>query len=812
MVVMKGQPGNRKIQDFFKPFTVPRNGIPRRDIEEDITVASSSTRSDSLLPKPNSNGASQGRSIPVVLPSPTSRGRNGPSESVTEGNASAYSNTPTPTKRRPGRPRKQTSQTDNDAIYNAPQRRTHSPTGRIRPRKVTQYDDVDEPSSSSLSPVPSSDFFSFQYTRNASNAPLTQSTDPPEQLVMAPPVEQPMERPSPKRPQEAKPANTSFGSFSTLSSVPISSQSSSKRVVKNGIQGVTNSDSGSQENSEDELTDVDSFLRSKRRKITSSPPPTGGNGNKQNSADSDASKTRSTRSSDVPRKRPRSPQTPPKRAYKHSLLNMVKQNAKDREAKEAISQAEASVQQAGKWREDEAAQVDENEGLSMAVAMAEDSDAGERMRNAMARTEALREDDVFYFFQGTQPVTPRSPFPVHALPEQGWMRMLEDETEREEAVMSGFVGEASASQPLPQPIVDWMTRELAYERKEELCEAYVDIIRACTISHGFETTALSSLDGFYDALPLNGAGGAATEGGRKVARLLPRGVRHVIQAVRYYIEGRDQESTANTLFAFALLNIDDNVKHDVDIQLVLHSNMDGLLEAVSGSVLQAVYAAVRDKVFGCAQISNLVRLRLINALPATSTRLYELRRTLALRCFNSDLIASAETAVSSALFTTLLTHIRSSPEWSISDSTDYTILHAVTDVLSLAMPAGFTPSSTLLALPTPKSPSHPESIKKSSLFADSTSAESAQSDKEKDFNTRLDALVSQLRSISSRIKDAGTSNLKRTEAKAAMERLIVVLEVSVRTKVKRRRGVFDDGGQDRGAIEAFLGLTGVAEM
>ncbi|GAB7361795.1 hypothetical protein MBLNU230_g1838t1 [Neophaeotheca triangularis] len=785
----------KNIRDYFRP-SIPKNRVPIQDIDDDIAVA------------PRPRGTSKEESIPVDSPSPTPTPKH--KTSVSE---SLLGGTPTPTKRRPGLSRKQTSQSGRDAVYDAPPHHAATPKHGARLRNIPQYDGAgDDIFSSSLSSAPSSVASPTLPTKTLPHI-RSQPNSVSQQPMMAPLERQAKDETPVEPPKEAKPASTSFGSFSTLSSVPISSQSSSKRVVKNGIKGVTNSDSGSQESSEDELADVDTFISNKRRKITPSPPASHEKGTSTTAVGDTVGtrETRSARTSDVKRRRTYSPQLPPKPVYRHSLLNMVKQNDKEKKANEAIAKAEVSVQQAGKWREEEAMKVDEDESMSMAVAMADDSDAGERMRNAMARTEALRGDEFFYFFKDTEPVTPRSPFPLHTLPEQGWMSMLQDEQSREDAVMSGVIAEASASQPLPQLIVDWMTCELAYEQREELCEAYVDIIRACTISHGFETAALSSFDAFYDTLPLSAKGDAAEKQTHKWTRLLPHGVRYMVQAVRYCVEGRDQDSTAETLFTFALLNVDQNVRHDVDLQLVLHNNMDALLEAVSGSVLSAVYAAVRDKIFGCEQITDLVRLRLINAMPATSTRLYELRRTLALRCFDSDVIASPETAVSSALLTTLLTHVRTSPAWSIADATDYTILHAKTDVLSLAVPAGFAPSNPPLALPTPTSPKHLDPADKPSLFADSTSAGSALSRKEKEFNDRLDALVSQLRSISSRIKDAGTSHLKRTEAKAAIERVIVVLEVSVRSKPKRRKGVFDDARPEGGMIEAFLGPAGLQE-
>ena len=59
--------------------------------------------------------------------------------------------------------------------------------------------------------------------------------------------------------------------------------------------------------------------------------------------------------------------------------------------------------------------------------------------------------------------------------------------------------------------------------------------------------------------------------------------------------------------------------------------------------------------------------------------------------------------------------------------------------------------------------------------------------------------------MASRIRGAGTTHLRRTEAKSAFDRLITRLEHSVRTKPKPRKGIFGGvTGEQRTFLSGFL--------
>jgi len=182
------------------------------------------------------------------------------------------------------------------------------------------------------------------------------STPTEVRIVEAVEIPSPAKRSSPEMPAPSQipapksknPVNTSFSSFSSLTSFSgMSSQSSSRRIVKNGVQAVTNSDSASMSSSsEDELVDLESFAPRKKRRLS---PPVEDN---KNDISSHSKPTRSSTclSGEQTKKRPKDTWQPlgppPKTTYKYSLVNMAKQSVKDAATEAKIAQAEAEMQEA----------------------------------------------------------------------------------------------------------------------------------------------------------------------------------------------------------------------------------------------------------------------------------------------------------------------------------------------------------------------------------------------------------------------------------------------------------------------------------
>ena len=598
----------------------------------------------------------------------------------------------------------------------------------------------------------------------------------------------------------AKAANASFTSTSSLSSVPVSSQSFSKRIIKDGLQAVTNSDSNDEDedDSEDELADASSFLVNKRRKLT---PPAE---RRITCPSADLAKS-GRESSRRPGKESRReslsnlPASPPQKVYRHSLAKIVAQNQRWKNAEAKIADLETSISEAIKREGEILARQDDVNREAMAAAMESDSDERERMVQALVRVEAFQEEDRFYFSIGPAPLHESSPFPEASLDTRVWRRVLKNEETRIQACTCGFVTELAAKYPLPADLTRWMAEQLAHEQSEVLCESYVRILRASIFNTDSKCHHLATLSRFYKTRSL-------AESGQKGQPLLglPPGLSCIIRVVSSAAPVTDNltksestTKTAETFLDLAMLAIDERVRDDPSISRILADRIEEMLDILSEESYAQLVSKVIPKLFQGEDLTPQLRCRLICALPAGTHRSYQIRRRLALECVSHSPSRDPQDWSRS-----IVQSLKSKPEFFISTSTDYRLLLSLTFVLDVAIADGFSSDpeifSTLPSITTgPFAPSAPVS------------------DAEKRHNHQIDAITARLRFMASRIRDAGTSHLRRTEAKSAIERLIARLDYSVRTRPKPKKGVFDGFAKTNAMYvnpQSAKGGAAVAEM
>lgn len=73
-------------------------------------------------------------------------------------------------------------------------------------------------------------------------------------------------------------------------------------------------------------------------------------------------------------------------------------------------------------------------------------------------------------------------------------------------------------------------------------------------------------------------------------------------------------------------------------------------------------------------------------------------------------------------------------------------------------------------------------------------------EEQKQFNKEIDRLSRAVKDMFTRIVDAGTAHMKRTEAKDVMESLHARLEFAVRTTPKPKRDIFGDIRHEEGEV------------
>ena len=606
---------------------------------------------------------------------------------------------------------------------------------------------------------------------------------------------------------EAPPARapfTSFSSISTLSSVPMSSSSSSRRIIKDGIKAVINSDSGSADSDSDELADPITFLSRKRRKLT---PPGEDAKHAIEIADPAETVRQSSRLSDMGRRsnagmKARLPPSPPRNVYKHSLMKLVKQRQNEEKTASRIKDAEKAFEEARRERE-ERVKRDEDIASGLKAAVADDSDEGDRMMLAMQRTEALQEDDKFYFFRNGLQMTPEA-FPSLRNPDGGfskpWMKLLQNETSRKHAFLSGFVADVASTGPLPSLLASWLENQLLFETRTDLLEAYVEVLQNHVAQVSVDRSEIPGLSYYYKTL--GDLDKTECSDRATIPAGPPRALPQVLQVQLQLCMGQATFSAAAASFVVDLMlaTIDESIKGSTDLVSTIHEVLDHVLEAIpDADQFDMACKKVHHAFFEREYLSKQRRCAVISSMPATSERTQHLRRLLALHLL-AGFTASQdyrENLQSPSWVVTIKKCLETEPDFDVSQTTNYKMLDALIGILDIAIDAGF--SEPALSMPIP--------IKTKTNFNKPSSTPSA----EVTFNSQIDSLTKVLQSMSSQIRGSGTSHLRRTEAKSSLDRLILRLEHSVRTRPKPRKGVFGGTtGEQRAFLSSFLQPLGSA--
>ncbi|KAK1089989.1 hypothetical protein LTR48_009181, partial [Friedmanniomyces endolithicus] len=167
--------------------------------------------------------------------------------------------------------------------------------------------------------------------------------------------------------------------------------------------------------------------------------------------------------------------------------------------------------------------------------------------------------------------------------------------------------------------------------------------------------------GLADQSPNKGAG-------TKLSTIAP-GLQHVVRAMQYMIAGTSVQSIGQAVVDLAYANIDDYVRKDIDIQLTIQDSIEGLLEDLEPIKLDSIYDYVKNRLFPPSQRPNILLCRLVASLPASSINAHYLRRRLALYCVTES--SSTTPLTSPTWFRTLTKRLRTAPEYTISNSTNY---------------------------------------------------------------------------------------------------------------------------------------------
>lgn len=481
------------------------------------------------------------------------------------------------------------------------------------------------------------------------------------------------------------------------------------------------------------------------------------------------------------------PPSPPKKKYKTSLSSLVARHEQWRVQEATIAGLEDAVNKATK-RSEEAKQAEGKgavNGDALLAATGADSDEQQRMLMALGRTEALQEKDQYRFFLDDAPLYPNTPFPLESLPDEPWSKIYEDDATRTHACVSGFAAELAVEYALPMAVTGWMAAQLLHEQREDLCEAYVAILRASTNHSTSVSDTCASLNSMFKTRSLFEHNWENQTGNR-----VPRGLAHLLKVVQFCAPAADavvlEALPSYTCAAFldlALLNVDRDITRDINLRTLVPDCVETMLDALPEDSFQSMIPLAVATFYSSSNLSTRTRCQAITSLPASTARAYLIRRRLALECFSAA--KEQKDSDSEDWAKSILYSLRNKPELHVGEQTDYNLLIAMIDVLDIAIASGWTDYADLQ----PRRPTGPFAPRPAPSVAERT------------HNKTIDAICGCLQRMMSKIRGSGTSHLRRIEAKSAIERLKVRLEHSVRSRPRPKRNVFDTkGGESGGAF------------
>ena len=270
--------------------------------------------------------------------------------------------------------------------------------------------------------------------------------------------------------------------FSSSQSVLIGSQ----RTVKNGEIIIRNSDDESC--SDSSLEDMDFLLRRNPSREASLAPDLRLSDMSSKTKSVDRKTMQKVRN--LPRTR--KPAFPPPstlpvmpRAYKYSLESLARQR-KQREVSDEVLARATSTLQSYDERKTGKSQSLENEGASKRDLINKvmkdqgDDEGSSRLKTAIQRTEALQYGKAWSFFdkQPSTPLLERSDFP--ALADERLQPLLAKNTSRQQAFVSGCVGEYAMKASLPEEMLLWIMDEICLEQRDDLRYSYTDTLRSAS--------------------------------------------------------------------------------------------------------------------------------------------------------------------------------------------------------------------------------------------------------------------------------------------------------------------------------------------
>ena len=275
--------------------------------------------------------------------------------------------------------------------------------------------------------------------------------------------------------------------FSSSQSILTSSQ----RIVKNGEVMIRNSD----DESDSSLEDLDDLIARNSSHKAPSPPACNLDdsfSNFQAGKHAESVKKQTIGTSGQLGK-PASPHllalpVIPKQ-YKFSLESLAKERRQHEAGKDSVAQALSLIESYDqrKASSNEKSRMLDQKGaleadlVTRLVKTEADGDNVSRLQTAIRRTEALQYSQSWSFFEDHpgHSLRHRAVFP--AIEDQRLRPVLDESISRQQAFLSGYVGEYATKASLPEELLLWIMDEICFETRDDLRYSYTNTLKYATV-------------------------------------------------------------------------------------------------------------------------------------------------------------------------------------------------------------------------------------------------------------------------------------------------------------------------------------------
>lgn len=379
-------------------------------------------------------------------------------------------------------------------------------------------------------------------------------------------------------PQDAKGTNPVVSpptsSLTTLPETLSFSSTSTKRISKDGVEMVRNSDSESESEDSDPLEDLEIIVA---RKSTSRPTTVASANAASVQTPQTVGRSRQSRAMGAA-KSSELRQTPAYKFTPGSLLKSRPESQEDEERDELRSLSDSDDDRGITAR---TAAVDPDAIEALIPEHEEDPGHIKRVMQAMQRTDALREELVYYYLDPVAEAVQDLPdFPVESLSEEGWQSLLREPDERQGVFTSGLAARLSMSEILPAEVLLWILDAICVGTNELLSLRYLEVIKSSKngLKAGFDSGQFLQRQ-FSRMRARNTAlmDRTALFSKPDVEPALPMALQWFLKLLQILAQDFDQETLSNATKAMTRLLVDQRVSKEGSMFQVVQDTFEELL-------------------------------------------------------------------------------------------------------------------------------------------------------------------------------------------------------------------------------------------